>query len=190
MNPRTKKLEIAQTIFQMKVTLQGIEPPIWRRLLAPGGITLHKFHKIVQMAMGWEDYHLYSFIINDSIYGIPDFEAAPEFGDSRRIKLQKVMTGKMGFVYVYDFGDNWEHAIQVEEILQAEQNTFYPVCLGGERACPPEDVGGTWGYCDFLEAISDPGHKEHETLLKWAGEDFNAEHFDVQAVNEKLTKLR
>ncbi len=190
MNPGTKKPDIAHTIFQMKVTLQGIEPPIWRRLLVPGGISLYKFHKIIQVVMGWQNYHLYNFTISDCSYGMPDPDYAPEFKDSRRVKLPKVITEKMEFVYVYDFGDNWEHEIQVEEFLPAEENRFYPVCLGGERACPPEDVGGTWGYGDFLEAISDPGHEEHENYLTWAGQDFNAEHFDLQAVNEKLRKLR
>ena len=165
------------------------EPPIWRRFLVSGDITLHKFHKILQVVMGWQNYHLYNFKIGEVYYGIPHLGIAREFKDSRRIKLQKAITEKMGFVYVYDFGDNWEHEIQVEAILLA-RNKFPPVCLGAERACPPEDVGSTWGYSDFLEAISDPDHEDHEDFLTWAGEDFNVEHFDLLAANEKLRKPR
>jgi len=189
MDGKKQKLNSPRTIFQMKVTLQGIEPPIWRRFLVPGGITLHKFHKILQLVMGWRDYHLYSFTVDDVYYGIPDLEFAPEFKDSRRIELQKAITEKIGFVYAYDFGDNWEPEIQVEAILSA-RSKFSPVCLGGERGCPPEDVGGTSGYSDFLEAISNPDHEEHENFQTWAGEDFGAEHFDLEAVNNKLEKLR
>ncbi len=190
MDGKKQKLDFPKSVFQLKVTLLGIDPIIWRRLAVPCSITFHKLHKILQVAMGWEDYHLYSFTVGGVHYGIPDPELEFDCKDSRRIKLEQVLKEKLKFIYVYDFGDNWEHQIQVEKILHAEQNKFYPVCLGGERACPPEDVGGTWGYSNFLEAISDPDHEEHENFLTWAGEDFNAEHFDLQAVNEKLGKLR
>ena len=111
MDGKKQKIDPPKTIFQMKVTLQGIEPPIWRRFLVPGGITAHKFHKIIQVVMGWQDYHLYSFTVDDVSYGIPDPEFAPEFKDSRRVKLEKVISEKIVFTYVYDFGDNWEHEI-------------------------------------------------------------------------------
>jgi hypothetical protein len=174
----------------MKVTLKDIEPSIWRSVLVPGGITLHKFHKILQVVMGWQGYHLYSFTVGESLYGIPDPDYAPEFKDSLRVKLQKVISEKMKFVYVYDFGDNWEHEIQVEQILKANKGDFHPVCLGGKRACPPEDVGGACGYEDFLEAFSDPSHEEYEHMHAWAGDGFDPERFDLQTVNEKLRKLR
>jgi hypothetical protein len=189
MDGKKQKIDPPKSIFGMQVTLQGIEPPIWRRFFVPGGITLHKFHKILQAVMGWQNYHLYSFTVDDVFYGKPDPGFALKFKDSRRIKLEKAITEKTGFVYVYDFGDNWEHKIQVEAILPV-RNEFPPICLGGERACPPEDVGGTSGYSDSLEAISNPKHEEHENLLTWAGGKFDPDHFDIQAVNEKLRKLR
>jgi len=190
MNGKKQKLNLPKTAFQLKVTLLEIDPPIWRRLAVPCSITFHKLHKILQAAMGWEDYHLYNFTAGHVDYGITDPEFEFDGKDSRRTKLDQVLEKKLKFIYIYDFGDNWEHEIRVEEILQAERDKFYPVCLGGERACPPEDVGGAWGYSEFLEAISDPDHEEHENLLTWAGEDFDAEHFDLQEVNERLRKLR
>jgi hypothetical protein len=190
MDGKKQKLNLPKTAFQLKVTLLEIDPPIWRRLAVPCSITFHKLHQIMQAAMGWQDYHLYNFTVGGVHYGIPDPEFEFDCKDSRRIKLERVLKEKLKFIYVYDFGDNREHRIQVEKILHAEHKEFYPVCLGGERACPPEDVGGTWGYIDFLEAISDSDHEENEDLLSWADEDFDAEHFDLQAVNEGLRKLR
>jgi hypothetical protein len=188
MNQNTKP--DPQIIFQMKVTLKDIEPLIWRKILVSGGITFHKFHKILQIVMGWEDYHLYSFTIGGSDYGIPDPESPYEFKDSRKIKLQKAISGDTKFVYVYDFGDDWRHEIKVDQILKANKGQFFPVCLKGKRACPPEDVGGAWGYEDFLEAYSDPTHEEHEHMHAWAGDDFDPERFDLQVVNERLRRLR
>jgi hypothetical protein len=190
MDGKKQKLDPPKTIFQLKVTLLGIEPLIWRRFLVPGGIMLHKFHKILQIVMGWEDYHLYGFTIGDFEYGIPDPESPYDFKDSRKTKLQKAVSEKMKFAYVYDFGDNWQHEIQVEQILKADKGLFHPVCLGGKRACPPEDVGSTDGYEDFLEAYFDPTHEEHGQMHAWAGDDFDPERFDLQTVNEKLGKFR
>ena len=189
MNRKTKP-DSAQIIFQLRVTLKEIEPPIWRTILVSDGITLHKFHKILQIVMGWESYHLYQFSIADSQYGIPNPDYAPEFRDTRKIKLKQVISKKMRFVYVYDFGDNWEHEILVEQILRAKLSNFDALCLGGKRSCPPEDVGGTWGYEDFLKAFYDPSREEHEHMVAWAGEKFDPEHFDLEAVNEKLGELR
>jgi hypothetical protein len=97
-----------------------------------------------------------------------------------------VAQGFKKFTYTYDFGDNWRHVIQVEKVLAAEPGARYPRCVGGKRACPPEDCGGPWGYGDFLEAISNPKHPEHEDMLEWAGDEFDPEAFDLEAVNEEL----
>ena len=93
------------------------------------------------------------------------------------------------FVYEYDFGDSWEHVILVEKILQLETGVNYPICLGGKRACPPEDCGGIWGYGDLLEAIQDPTHPEHKDMLEWLGGSFNPEGFDVDIVNQRLKTI-
>jgi hypothetical protein len=94
------------------------------------------------------------------------------------------------FDYEYDFGDGWEHRILVEKILPLEPGRAYPVCIKGRRACPPEDVGGTWGYAAFLDAIGDPEHPEHDSYLEWIGGEFDPEAFDLDEVNDALSELR
>lgn len=173
MNTRAKKPDLPQVLFQMKVILRDIEPEIWRSILIPGAVTLDKLHKILQILMGWESGHLYSFSIGDSEYGVPNAEFDTDFYDSRRVKLEKAVGRKKKFIYLYDFGDNWEHEIRVEKMLKGDKGQSCAVCLGGERACPPEDVGGTGGYEDFLAACFDPSHEEHEDIREWAEDDFD-----------------
>ena len=180
-------------IYQIKVTLEAIEPPIRRRLLVPSDITLAGLHDIIQAAFGWWDYHLHQFIVGETYYGVPD----PDFGgfleihDEHKMRLHQI-TEREGFKfrYEYDFGDSWLHQILVEKILPPEPDQAYPVCLTGRRACPPEDVGGIWGYEHFLEAIADPEHEEHEDYLEWAGGEFDPEAFDLEEVNGALRALR
>src|SRR6266508_3874429 len=156
-------MSIPKTVYQIKVTLIGSKPPIWRRILVADTTTLHRLHTILQTIMGWDDYHLHMFTINKQIYGEPEDD---EFGDlgiksEARFELDQVV-GRAGakFRYGYDFGDSWEHELIVEKILPAEKGVHFPLCGAGKRACPPEDVGGVWGYQEFLEAIADPGHSE------------------------------
>jgi hypothetical protein len=175
-------------VFQLKITLQKSKPPIWRRIQVRGNITLAKFHQILQTVMGWTDSHLHQFIVDGVYYGIHDPDWADlEIKSERRVKLGQIVTAvKDRFVYEYDFGDSWEHAIAVEKILPAEPGVHYPVCLAGKRACPPEDVGGVWGYAEFVEAIRQPKHPEHDAMLTWVGGSFDPEAFDLQAVNQAL----
>lgn len=183
----------SQTIYQLKVTLTDSKPPIWRRIQVPADITLSKLHHILQTAMGWSDSHLHQFIVGDTFYGVPDPDAAPdmETKNESRVKLSKIAPAeKSRFVYEYDFGDSWEHAILVEKILPAAEGVQYPLCLTGKRACPPEDVGGVWGYDEFLEAIKDPKHPDHEEMLEWADEGFDPEAFDLDAINKALRKMK
>jgi hypothetical protein len=119
----------------------------------------------------------------------------PDYGlemrDERGVKLSQIASGEgFTFRYEYDFGDSWLHNLVVEGVLGPEPGQRYPVCVEGERACPPEDVGGVWGYEMFLEAIGDPGHPEHERFLEWIGGEFDAEEFDLDAVNAALRALR
>ena len=174
-------------VFQLKITLRGSKPPIWRRMQVRGSTTLYKMHYILQDVMDWDDYHLHQFIVDGVYYGVPDQEWAPEIISERRVKLEQIVSvEKDRFVYEYDFGDSWEHVIVVEKVLPAEPGVRYPVCLTGRRACPPEDVGGIWGYYDFLEAIQDPKHPEHEDMLEWIGGSFDPEAFDVDRINQQL----
>ena len=180
-------------IFQIKVTLNGSKPPIWRRLEVPDQITLAKLHRILQVAMGWTDSHLHQFIVGDTYYGEPnpDFDLFGDTKNERKFRLQQVASReKMKFFYEYDFGDSWEHEILVEKILPRTEERRQPVCVKGARACPPEDIGGLWGYYEFLEIIKDPKHPEHEDMVEWIGGHFDQEEFDLDEINEQLRKIR
>ena len=185
----TKQHNIEIPVYQMKVRLTEIEPPIWRRFLVAGDQSLYRLHLILQTVMGWENYHLYEFIIDEIEYGEPDDEYQPDIKLARKTMLSQVIHSQgQKFRYNYDYGDNWEHEITVEEISEPKPNIFYPVCLEGECACPPEDVGGVSGYEDFLEIIRDPGHEEYEHMISWSGWGFDPEAFDSLSVNKELRR--
>ncbi len=179
--------------LQIRLTLTGVAPPIWRRLLIPSHIHLGKLHDIIQCAMGWTDSHLHEFGIGGRRYGLP----MPEYDEpgnrvfqERKAKLGD-LAGRVGdqFTYTYDFGDNWQHEIVVEEILPGDSERPTAECIAGERSCPPEDIGGVYGYAGFLEAIADPSHEDHERYLEWIGGDFDPEEFDAEKVNIYLKNL-
>ncbi|MBA2373032.1 MAG: plasmid pRiA4b ORF-3 family protein [Chloroflexi bacterium] len=176
-------------VYQLKVTLEEIEPPVWRQLEVSGDITLSKLHSVIQLAMGWLDYHLHEFRMGDVTYGEPDpeFDDDREVKDDRRARLSRSVSG-VGeeFIYLYDFGDGWTHRVVVEDIRPREPRIRYPRVLAGARACSPEDVGGPDGYVDFLEAIVDPKHPEHDAMLEWVGGEFDPEAFDVDAKNREF----
>ena len=174
-------------VFQLKVTLHGSKPPIWRRIQVRGSTTLFSLHYFLLNFMGWEGYHMHQFIVDGVYYGVPDREWMPEMISEDSVKLEQIVSGaKDRFIYEYDFGDSWEHLVVVEKVLPAEAGVRYPVCLAGKRACPPEDVGGIWGYADFLETIQDPKNPEYEDMLEWVGGSFDPTEFDVDAVNQQL----
>jgi hypothetical protein len=188
--PKTKSA--TATVFQLKITLQGIEPPIWRRIQVKD-CTLDELHQHIQTAMGWTNSHLHQFKIGGVSYGDPELlceglEDGPEIVNSLDTQLGKVVpkSGKrFRFEYEYDFGDGWQHEILFEGCPQAEKGTRYPLCLEGERACPPEDVGGTYGYQEYLEALADPKHERHKEFMEWSGQ-FNPEKFDAKAATKEM----
>ncbi len=171
------------------IALKGIRPPIWRRILVSESSTLRDLHAVVQAVFGWSDYHLHEFEIGRLTYGDPESD---EFGelqlhDDARTKLRALDLGEgRSFLYRYDFGDDWEHIVRVEKILPKERGMLLPRCLGGGRACPPEDVGGVGGYARCLEAIKDPADEEHASFLQWIGRAFDPEAFDAQRVDDQL----
>jgi len=178
------------TIYQFRVALIGISPPIWRRVQVAGDYTLAQLHRVLQVVMGWENYHLYMFRIGRKKYGPPDPDGIDELGlvDAKRKRLAAVAPSVGNtFTYVYDYGDNWEHELLLEAILMPEPTVTYPRCLGGERRCPPEDVGGVGGYADYLEIMFDPSHEEHEERMMWRG-PFDAEVFSVNKVDQEIAK--
>jgi hypothetical protein len=181
-----------EPVYQLRVSLQVIEPPIWRRLQVRGSIPLPRLHAVIQKAMGWRDVHLHEFIVRDVHYGEPEpDEPHYEVEDERNFTLREVspLVG-MRFEYVYDLGDGWAHDILVERIDMPAEALRAPVCLGGQRACPPEDCGGFGGYEDLLEILRDPDHPEYEERLEWVGGAFDPEVFERGRVNRKLGRLK
>jgi hypothetical protein len=175
-------------LYQFKITLHQSKPPIWRRIQVPD-CTLADLHELIQAAMGWENEHLHLFIIGGVRYGIPD----PELGlkNEAKVRLSQIVpqSGTLfRFKYEYDFGDGWLHDLLFEGSPPNDVGRKYPVCLGGARACPPEDVGGVWGYAEFLEAIADPKHERHGELLEWIGGEFDPEVFDAKATTIAMMK--
>ncbi len=178
-----------ERFYLLKIELLDIEPAIWRRFVVPAGITLDRLHDAVQIVMGWTDSHLHEFTIGKKRY-----TEYPEFKEDGlacgRYRLGEVIKQKGRiFSYLYDFGDGWEHELVLEEsrYFNPEQRTKL-VCLEGERACPPEDVGGASGYFEFCNALKDPSHEEHESYMEWSGGDFDSERFDSDSVNLELMK--
>ncbi|MGD8404255.1 MAG: plasmid pRiA4b ORF-3 family protein [Anaerolineales bacterium] len=182
-------MPVDKSVYQLQVTLDRSKPPIWRRILVPGNFTLYNLHEILQLVMGWENYHLHMFTIDDQIYGDPEDDEYGDLGtkDETHYRLDQLdLRERSKFSYEYDFGDSWDHTILVEKILAAEKGVRYPICLKGKHACPPEDVGGVWGYQNFLEAIADLEHEEYEEYLVWIGGEFDPEAFDQDEVNQAL----
>ena len=178
-------------IYQIKVTLKGSKPPIWRRILVASDTRLGKLHRILQDVMGWTDSHLHQFIVGQTYYGVPDPDFDLDVRSERTVPLNRVLQEpKDKIIYEYDFGDSWEHELLLEKVLPPDPEARYPLCLTGKRACPPEDCGGVWGYAEFLEAITSSEHEEHETMLEWIGGRFDAEEFDVDEVNSSLATTR
>jgi hypothetical protein len=176
-------------VYQLKITLADIKPPIWRRVQVKD-CTLSKLHEVIQTCMGWDGYHLWAFDIEGDPYG-PDPESDPDMVHARKLRLGEIVrAGVRKFEYTYDFGDNWRHVIQVEKVLEAEPKAAYPRCVKGSRACPPEDCGGPWGYADLLDALQNPDHEQHDEMLEWVGGTFDPEAFDMQAVNKELAARR
>jgi Plasmid pRiA4b ORF-3-like protein len=181
-------------VYQFKVTLKETTPPIWRRIQV-GDCSLDKLHEHIQTAMGWTNSHMNHFRIDETLYGDPllvqqNFEEM-QYRDSTTTMLSDIVPkdgGRFAFEYEYDFGDGWLHEVLFEGRLQADPGAKYPLCLEGARACPPEDVGGVWGYADFLEAIADPEHEEHRELLEWAGGKFDPEAFTPLAATRRMKK--
>ena len=179
----------AEAIYQIKITLVGAKPPIWRTVLVPGNMGLDTFHELIQVVMGWTDSHLHQFISDKKIYSVPDDDFELETEDESQYKLSELLTKeKDTLVYEYDFGDSWEHKILLEKILPFDGKTVLPVCIKGKRACPPEDCGGVWGYEELLETLADPKHPDYDDMLEWVGGEFDPEEFDLETINEDLAE--
>jgi len=181
-------------IYQLRIVLHDIVPPIFRILQIKGNASLGKLHDYIQGTMGWQDCHMHEFKIKGQSYRsyeqmYEDIDE-PDMHDERDYRINKLLQKEDTFEYLYDYGDCWEHEITVEKIFPPEKDVHYPVCTYGERACPPEDCGGEIGYEELLEVLNDPEHEEHEHYSEWAGEDFDPEKFDLKETNQMLSNIK
>ena len=180
-------------IYQLKITMLNIEPPIWRRVLVDGESSLGDLHVLFQILMGWTNSHAHEFRIGDSRYGMDDLgfdEFSEDLQDEELFTLEQAapFVG-VEFHYEYDLGDSWVHQVRVEAIEEADTDEFKPRCLAGERSCPPENVGGSPGYAEFLKALADGDHPEHSATIDWIGGDFDPEYFPIDLVNGYLSEF-
>lgn len=183
-------LSIMKQVFQLKVEINDIKPKIWRRLLVSSDTTFYQLHHILQIALGWKNYHLFQFDLNKKFIGLPD----PD--DSKTISaidtsLKKMLVQGSKFEYEYDFGDYWTHSITVEDILSLNKDITYPSCFQGERNAPPEDCGGTDGYNNLLKVLKNKKSADREELIQWLGGEgaYDPEYFDLKMINKQLNGL-
>jgi hypothetical protein len=179
-------------VLQLRIELDDVDPLVWRRVLVPATITLGRLHEVIQTSMGWTDSHLHEFVIDGQHYGIPgtdDGMLPYRVLDERRARLQGALHGRRRFDYIYDFGDSWEHRIRVEKTLPPLPMP-HPFFVDGERACPPEDVGGFPGFENFVRIMADPADPEHEEMVEWYGGPFDPGAFDAVQTRRLLEQIK
>lgn len=177
-------------IFRIDFALLDVEPLVRRVVEVPGEASLAVLHEVVQDAMGWEHAHLHEFDIDGARYGLPDPDWDSGVVDESKTNLFRVLKPGQQVGYVYDFGDNWHHRLVVAAVTAPEPGVHYPRCVAGQGACPPEDVGGIWGFEEFVEVLADPAHPEHAERVEWWGSDrFDPHHFDLDATDRALARL-
>ncbi len=183
-------------VYELDVTLLDTEPPVWRRVLVQGDLSLGRLHAVIQVAMGWQGVHLHMFQVGNGNYSDPRFELEDAGGSAVENEFltrvdEAFRMGKGRIAYEYDFGDCWEHEVRLRKAYPpSEAPQLGPVCIDGARACPPEDVGGIAGFERFLMVMADPDHPEYEETAEWCGGTFDAEALDLGPINRRLKRLR
>jgi hypothetical protein len=182
---------MSAAIVRLKVTLDDVEPKVLRRIEAPVDIKLDQLHLTLQAALGWTNSHLYEIRAKDVRFGLPnpDWPGGPL--NARKARLIDVLedAGTKTLRYLYDFGDGWEHTIKIERLTDPEPNVAYPRLIEAVGRCPPEDVGGPWGYAELIEALQDPDHERHDEMRGWVGDDFDPQQFDAEPLKTDVTAL-
>ena len=181
-------MPLGPTVHVLRIQLRHLEPPIWRTFTVASDTKLPKLNRILQAVMGWEGYHLHMFDVAGIVFGEKD-EDADYVITERNVTVQQILPRPGSALrWDYDFGDGWEHDVVVQSIEEPGPETAYPICTGGERACPPEDCGGVLGFADLLEAIADPTDPEHDELVSWTPDGYDPAVFDLLAANRRLPK--
>ncbi len=177
--------DTARSVYQLKVTLIDSHPPIWRRVQVESGVTLDRLHHTLQVLMGWTNSHMHGFRVRQHAQADVRPRLLPvESADEKSTRLGDILRRPKDWcIYDYDFGDGWEHQLLLEKVVARTPSTRYPRVLAGRGACPPEDVGGLFGYYHFLKVINNPRHPEHEDMLEWAGGNFNPTAFNAHEIN-------
>jgi len=180
-------------IARIRITLEDMKPAIWRRVELPVTNSLKTLHLAIQACMLFENSHLFQFDIGDAAYGIrfdDDDAFMVRTRDAAHMRINKLVErGITSFTYTYDFGDNWRHRIEIEEISSTIPGTNYPRFVDGERRAPPEDVGGTPGFEEFLEAMSKPRHPERKSMIEWYGRPFDPADISPDEISARMAKL-
>ena len=178
-------------VLCLKVTLDDVEPKVLRRIEVPADIKLDRLHLTLQAALGWTNSHLFEIRARDVGWGIPSPDWPDGPLDARKVKLIDVLedAGTKTLRYLYDYGDGWEHTIKVERMIPADTNIAYPRLIEASGRCPPEDVGGPWGYAEMLEALADPDHERHAEIREWVGDDFDPHAFDAEPLKANVAAL-
>jgi hypothetical protein len=184
--PRKRRPLRIPPVFEMRVALRQIKPPIWRQLLIYGSTSLHGFHGAIQEAFGWQNYHLYEFRLGARRFEAPEQDEATDEDATDVLLMDLDLKPGTTLQYTYDFGDDWEHDIRVITVRAHDPGAVYPYCVDGARAGPPEDCGGPHAYQEFLDILADPKHPEHRERREWAGPHFSPEVFDIRATNRVL----
>jgi hypothetical protein len=181
----------ADTIARLKIALDDVTPTVLRRIEVPFNIRLDRLHLAIQAAMGWTNTHLYEIRARDVGWGIPDRDWGDGPLDARKARLAAVLedVGAKTLRYLYDFGDRWEHTIKVERLIDPEPGALYPRLIEASGRCPPEDIGGSCGYAECLEAIGNPKHERHAEFKEWLAEDFDPNFVDASWLAEKVNAL-
>ena len=181
----------ATSIARLQITLNDVKPSVQRRVEVPLAIRLDRLHLVLQAAMGWTNSHLYEIRARDVGWGLPD----PDFGDgpldAKKVRLIDVLedAGVKTLKYLYDFGDGWEHTVKIERITDAIPGLAYPVLINAIGRCPPEDVGGPWGYDEFLDTLANPAHENHAEMRDWIGGSFDPTAVNVDELAEDVAAL-
>ena len=178
-------------IYELMIELEDVAPRVWRRFRLDPLCALPLLHLILQRIMGWQEKHAHCFRTDAKQFGPVDDDSRDLWLDERRYRLASLVRDPGDtFEYMYDFGDNWRHRIVLERTLERSRSVLHPKCVGGENACPPEDVGGPPGYARLKFVLQNPDVKEHEEMREWAGDHFDPTRFDVEYQNRSLWDVR